>query len=570
MRRVARVALGAVVAVALSSLVQAAADAPVADAAMRGDKATVRTLLKEGADVNQAQGDGMTALHWAAASGDAELIDMLLYAGANVRATTRLGGYTPLHVASQSGHAEAIAALVKAGADVNTLTTTGATPLMMAALSGKAEAAKALIDAGADMNARDKVNEETALMFAAAHNRADVVRLLIERGADLKLTAKVVDIASGPPAPGEVALREAQSGRAGGNRPQGNRQEGNAARPANDVPGVTRPYSFNELIGKVGGLTALHFAARQGNMESVQALVEGGADVNQVSPADNASPLLIATVNGHFDIGMYLLEKGADPNIASDAGATPLYGAINVQWAPKSFYPQPRAHLQQKTSYLEFMKALLDRGAYPNARVQRKIWYTSYNFDNLRIDESGATPFWRAAYASDIEAMKLLVSYGADPHIRTVKSAGRNFRDDGTREGSDTTPQALPAGAPSITPLMAAAGAGYGEGFAGNAHRFAPTGMMAAVKYLVEELGADVNAVDADGTTAMHHAAARGDNEMIIYLVQKGADVTIVNRRGQSTADMANGPVQRIQPFPETLALLEKLGAVNHHKCVSC
>jgi ankyrin repeat protein len=555
-------------AIALAaSAALAAADAPVADAAMRGDSDTVRALLKQGADVNQSQGDGMTALHWAATSGNLELVETLLYAGANVRATTRLGAYAPLHVASKSGHAAVIRALVKAGADVNMLTSTGATALMMAALSGNADAAAALLDAGADINAKDKPNDETALMFAAAFDRVDVVGLLASRGANLAATARVIDRGSGPPAPGDVALQQASRGARAQNN---NAPAGAAQRPANDVPGVTRPYSYNELIGKVGGLTALHFAARQGSAASVKALVAAGADVNQLSPADAASPLLIAAVNGQFDIAMYLLENGANPNLASDAGATPLYSAINVHWAPKSFYPQPRAHLQQKASYLDLAKALLERGADPNARVQRKIWYTSYNFDNLRIDESGATPFWRAAYASDIEAMKLLVSYGADPHIRTVKSAGRNFRDDGTREGGDTTPQPLPAGAPSITALMAAAGAGYGEGYAGNAHRFAPTGMMAAVRYLVDELGADVNAVDADGTTAMHHAAARGDNEMIIYLVQKGADVTVVNRRGQSTADMANGPVQRIQPFPETLALLEKLGAKNNRKCVSC
>jgi ankyrin repeat protein len=558
----------AAIAGVLSAMLHAAAVAPVADAAMNGDKDAVRSLLKQGADVNQAQGDGMTALHWAAASGHVDLVEMLLYAGANVRATTRLGAYAPLHVASQSGHAAVINTLVKAGADVDMVTSTGATPLMMAALSGQAEAAGALLDAGADVNARDRANDETALMFAAAYDRVGVVRLLVSRGANLGLTAKVIDRGAGPPAPGDVALQEASRG---GGRAQNNAAAGGAqARPGNEVPGVTRPYSYNELIGKVGGLTALHFAARQGSAESVQALVEAGADVNQPSPADKASPLLIAAVNGQFDIGRYLLEKGANPNVATDAGATPLYAAINVQWAPKSFYPQPRAHLQQKVSYLDFMKALLERGADPNARVQRKIWYTSYNFDNLRVDESGATPFWRAAYASDLEAMKLLVAHGADPHIRTTKSAGRSFRDDGTREGGETTPQALPVGSPSITPLMAAAGAGYGEGFAGNAHRFAPTGMMAAVKYLVEELGADVNAVDADGTTAMHHAASRGDNEMILYLVQRGADVTVINRRGQSTADMANGPVQRIQPFPETLALLEKLGAKNNHKCVSC
>ena len=552
-------------ALLLSVMVQAAA-APVADAAMRGDKEALRTLLKQGADVNQSQGDGMTALHWVATSGNMELVEMLLYAGANVRATTRLGGYTPLHIASQAGQGAVIDALAVAGAPVDAVTTTGATPLMLAATSGSTDAVKRLLDRGANINTVDKANDETALMFAAAADRAEVVRLLIERGADLKLTAKVIDRGNGPLAPGDLALQEAS--RAGG-RAQNNAAAGGRGASGPEVPGVTRPYTYNELIGQVGGLTALHFAVRQGSGDSVRALVEGGASVNQVSPADKASPLLIATVNGQFDIAAYLLEKGADPNLASDAGATPLYTTINVQWAPKSFYPQPRAQLQQKLSYLDLMKALLDKGADPNARVQRKIWYTSYNFDNLRIDESGATPFWRAAYASDIEAMKLLVAYGADPNLRTIKSAGRGFRDDGTREGG-SGPEPVPAGAPSITSLQAAAGAGYGEGYAGNAHRFAPTGMFAAVKYLVEDLHVDVNELDADGMSALHHAASRGDNEMILYLVQKGADVTVVNRRGQTVADMANGPVQRIQPYPKTIELLTKLGAKNNHRCVSC
>jgi ankyrin repeat protein len=129
---------------------------------------------------------------------------------------------------------------------------------------------------------------------------------------------------------------------------------------------------------------------------------------------------------------------------------------------------------------------------------------------------------------------------------------------------------AVPVGGPGIPPLQAAAGWGYGDGFAGNAHRFAPSGMMAAVKYLVEEIGADVNAEDYDGNTALHQAAARGDVEMILYLVAKGADPRIINRDGQSTADMANGPVQRIEPFPEARDLLIKLGARNSNKCVSC
>ena len=128
----------------------------------------------------------------------------------------------------------------------------------------------------------------------------------------------------------------------------------------------------------------------------------------------------------------------------------------------------------------------------------------------------------------------------------------------------------VPVGGPAITALHATTGEGYGDGFAWNAHRYSPTGMLPAVKYLVEELHADVNAVDPDGNTPLHNAAARGDNEMIVYLVSKGANALAVNRSGQTTVDMANGPVQRVQPFPDTIALLEMLGAKNNHKCVSC
>jgi ankyrin repeat protein len=290
-----------------------------------------------------------------------------------------------------------------------------------------------------------------------------------------------------------------------------------------------------------------------------------------VSPGDRTSPLLMATINGHFDLAMYLIEHGADPGRASIAGATPLYAALNVQWAPKAAYPQPRAYLQQHTTYLALMATLLERGADPNARVNRKIWYTSYNFDQSSMDEIGATPFWRAAYASDVEAMRLLLAHGADPAIPTIKPARRPRNEDSPAELDDVSGlPPLPVGGPGVTPLQAAAGVGYGQGFAGNSHRFAPTGMMAAVKFLVEQAGAVVDAVDHDGNTALHHAAARGDNAMIQYLVGKGADPKRVNRAGQTTLDMANGPVQRIQPFPETIALLEKLGVKNNHKCVSC
>jgi len=303
----------------------------------------------------------------------------------------------------------------------------------------------------------------------------------------------------------------------------------------------------------------------------VQALLDAGADVNQPSAGDKTTALLIATINGHFDLAMALLAKGADPQTASENNATPLYGALNCEWAPKALYPQPRAQMNQKTTYLELMKALLDKGADPNVRLNKKVWYSGYSFDLSGVDETGATPFWRAAYASDVDAMKMLVSYGADPNIRTKRIAGRPRAGDVDRDVVDVSGlPPVPVGGPAVTPLQAAAGVGYGEGFAANSHRFAPGGMLAAVRYLVEELHADVNAPDHEGNTALHHAAARGDVEMIQYLVSKGADVKAITREGRTTADMANGPVQRIQPYPEALALLEKLGAKNNHKCVSC
>lgn len=554
-RRVGTWGLGLVIAAFFSASITASGS-DVADAAKARDAATVKTLLKQGADVNAAQGDGMTALHWAATNGDAALVQMLLSAGANIRATTRLGAITPLHMASQAGHAHVVAALIAAGADSNAATSTGATALMYAARSGSSDTVTKLIETGADVNAKEKGFGQTALMVAAGLDRADVVKLLLQRGADWKIASSIADLKS------LTMVSDDGTG-----RPQ---QQGPTQQRGPDVPGVTRGWRYNELIGTQGGLTAMHFAARQGSIAAMRALVEGGADLNIPSPGDKASPLLIALINGHFDLAAYLIEKGADPNLSSDAGVSPLYAVINVQWAPIAAYPQPRAYLQQSRGYLDMMKLLLDKGADPNARVQRKVWYSGYNFDQSGVDEAGATAFWRAAYAADIAAMKLLVSYGADPGLPTMRLFSRRGPEDPAAGADKTGLPPIPIGGPNATPLHAAAGPGYALGFAGNSHHVAPGGMMPAVKYLVEELGADVNAVDADGNTIVHNAASRGDTEMVKYLVSKGADVKKVNRAGQTTIDVANGPVQRTQPYPDTIKLLESLGAINNHKCVSC
>ncbi len=606
-----------------------APDAPVADAARTGDAETVRSLLAQGEDVNAALGDGMTALHWAAANGDAEMTELLVEAGATLEARTRVGEYTPLLVAAKSGRARLIPGLIDAGADPRAATTTGVTALHFASATGWGPAVQALVDAGADVNAADAAQGQTPLMFAAASGRAEAIRILVGAGATVDQPTLVVDIPERekndrvlqkerdarvqeikdarrqelidqgllPPDEPEEEEDEESGEAEASDEPLGPAEAQGAptVRP-DDAPaepgfnaGVedededdsegdggededeerSDPWSHGELIGGHGGLTALLHAARAGQTEAALALLEAGADVNHVSEGDHTSPLLIASLNGHFDLALELLARGADPNLASDAGTAPLYAAINLQWAPKSLYPQPKSHLRQDATYLEYMKALLDAGADPNARLAKHLWYMSYNFDLLGVDTGGATPFWRAAYGLDIPAMQLLLDYGADPSIPTKKAPQRRRRSD--RDVEDPSGlEPIPVGGPAVYPIHAASGVGFGKGYAANSHRGVPDGWVPAVRFLVEELGADVNARDHEGYNPVHHAASRGDTELIEYLVSMGADVTALSRRGQTTADMANGPFQRVQPWPEAVALLEELGSENNHNCVSC
>ena len=585
--------------VCLTLLISAAVppDSPVADAAMRGDADEVRELLRAGADVNAAQGDGMTALHWAAENGQQELADVLVFAGANLESATRLGGFTPLMVASRAGHAGIVRLLADAGANLEATTETGETALHYAAWSGNPEIAVALVDKGADVDAQETANGQTPLMFAAAYGRTDVVRSLLGAGADPSIQTHVIDYPA-MAREDRVLIRQRDARLSAlfgeeiisdtpvdGTREDDEEEEDEAEeedeeeeeRPAGRAAtrGQTRaPMSYDQLVGRQGGNTALHYAAREGHYDVVKTLLEGGADIDQVTGGDLSSALLMATLNGHFDLAMWLLDQGADPNLQSDPGATPLYAAVHLQWVPKSFYPQPTAIKQENTTYLEFMKALLDAGADPNVRLKRHLWYTSFNHNVLGVDTWGATPFWRAAYGTDVDAMRLLVAYGADYTTPTFRPPGRpstgNGRDDGEPKPDPSGLPVVPVGGPGVQPIHAASGVGYGLGLAGNAHRHAPNGWLPSVRYLVEELGANVNARDYNGFSPLHNAAARGDRELIEYLVGRGADVTVLTRKGETTADMANGPVQRVTVFPEIVALLERLGSKNNDNCVSC
>ena len=630
-------------------------DAPVADAAMKGDLATVRRLVAKGERVSASQGDGMTALHWAADRGDSAMTAVLLTARADVRAVTRIGQYTPLLIACRTGNASVVKALLDAKSDANAVTANGTSPLHLAAAGGNAAVVTALVQRGANVNAREPLWGQTPLIFAAGHDRAEAIRVLLKNGADPAIHTRMINLTEDG-AREQAAARKrnavlvsfepekhrdtakAVADSAGPAASPDSAARGRGGRPA--VPQPKGPFTATQIqaaidsgramlaatasvggagfteqvdtinggiagyvtsVGGVGGLSALHHAARDGNVAAALALLDGGAKINDPSDIDHTTPLLAALINGQFDVAKLLIERGADPNIESTAGNTPLYAVINTQWAPRSRFPQPQEIQTQKTGYMELVSALLKAGANPNARLKTQFWYFSFNNcgnANCGLENiDGTTPFWRAAYALDIEVMRMLVKAGADPNVPSLKAPAPPGRGGGAARGGDSTAvaagraggggrgpavpvvaadavidSAAKAQKPGIGvyPVHSAAGVGYGNGFAGNSHRHVPEGWMPAMRYLVEELRADVNQRDQNGYTPLHHAAARGDNEMILYLVSKGADPKAVSVNFRTTADMANGPVQRLRPFPETIALLEKLGSRNSHRCTGC
>jgi ankyrin repeat protein len=532
-------------------------DTRLPDAAERGDRDAVRSLLMENADVNAAQGDGSTALHWAAYKDDLQMAKLLLDAHAGVQAATRVGSITPLFMASKNGSAAMIELLLQSGANPSSANERGTTALMTAASSGSADAVRVLVEHGAEVNARDAAHGQTALMFAADLNRADVIKVLLAHGADPKIQTKAMKLPKAParmddnpepdkkeapkkdpPAgnPGEPASRDVkqlnETVQKLASRVDAMEKKLPGSQPATaDGNGIASERGTTDI----GGMTALLFAAREGQIEAARALLQGGADVNQVSGSERTSPLVLAIQNGHYDLGKFLLDYGADPNLANSQGLTALYATIDVMWAPKGWFPEPIT-AQENITYLKLMKALLEDGANPNARLTKKLWFRSFG-DHSWIDTAGSTAYLRAAQSSDVEAMKLLVEHGADPDIPTLGGA---------------------------TPLMVAAGIGWGYHYSMNV----PNAWMDTVKYCVEH-GADVNAADSRGYTALHGAAYLGNHEMIAYLMDHGADVKAVAKDKNTVADMANGPTRFGIPHPETVALLEKLGSANSHNCRS-
>jgi ankyrin repeat protein len=351
--------------------------ADVADAAMRGSKAEVRHLLQQKADVNTAQVDGSTALHWAVQANDVELVDLLIRAGAKPSVANKAGA-VPMLLACQNGNAEIIERLLAAGADPNAdLTEFGDTGLMLASRTGKLDAVKVLLDHNSKVNSVEKWGGTTALMWAVAEKHPDVVKVLIERGADVNAKSYYVPSASGRGFEGTT--------------------------PVPPKPGQ----KIEEFAS--GMLTPLMFAARENDLESAKLLVKSGADIN-TQGGDGKDALSLAFFDGSYDVAGFLIDSHANLNQKDAQRFTPLFWAVdrrNMETAPNFPWMETR-------DPLPLIKKLLDGGADPNAVIN--------STPRARMREGSprivyATALTRAALAGDIELVKLLLAHGADPHV---------------------------------------------------------------------------------------------------------------------------------------------------------
>jgi len=470
----------------------AAPPAPDLVAAVKaGNSTAVRALLQQHADVNAREIDGTTALHWASRAADVQTVALLLGAGADPNALNRYGA-TALSLAARTGNAGVLDALFRAGASLKT-----------------ADAALA--------------DGQTVLMLAARAGNVEAVKLLVARGAGVNAAERRT---------GTTALMWA----ALDDRAEAVRALVAAGADVNARSAVTEyPHTPPGVIGdKVeegasyvgqsvlpkGGWTALTYASRQGALGAVTALADSGADLNAVDP-DGSSALMVAIINGHGDIAARLVEKGANSNLGDRTGATPLYAAIDMHTLATTF-GRPDLPPAVVAGSLDVVKMLLAHGADPNARLKEKVIKRQYNPGDPRLGE-GATPFMRAARGGDAPVMRLLLQAGADPAL-TQKNGN--------------------------TPLYLAAGIGPGGN---NPDHGTEKGALEAIAICLEA-GADINAVNAAGDTAVH--AALGSPAIVRYLADRGARVDVKNKQGRTPLDTV---LRNREGNPETIALLKRL-----------
>ena len=456
-----RLRRAAVPLLAVACLGAAPRGLPLVDAVKAGSAESVRALLEEGIDVNAAETDGATALHWAVRGERTSVVGLLIAAGADVTTATDYG-VTPLSLAALTGNADIVRRLLAAGADANEATVGGQTALMTAARTGDVASVGVLLAHGAVVDARDDTHGQTALMWAAAEGNAGVVDALLRAGADIHARTE-------------------------------------------------------------RGFTAFLFASRAGRIAAARVLLEAGAGVDEPLP-NGVTPLLLAITNLNYELAALLLREGADPQ-SDTVGWSALH---QLAWSrrPTVGFNNPERLHRDDVAALDLGRRLLAAGANPDARVRKDLRDAPRQ---RSTGGTGATPFFVAARAGDVELMRLLLTYGADPFLPTAACR---------------------------TPLMAAAGVGVSPGQDPGTNEEA----LEAFSLLLE-LGGDILAADAGGETALHGAAERGANEIVQLLVDRGADLEAVNARGWTPLTIAEGVVRGVvfKQQPHTAALLRRL-----------
>lgn len=494
---------------------------PLAEAARRGDVASVQNLLRQKVDVNGWDAGGTAALHWAVHLGDQALVELLLDAGADINAANRYG-QAPIHIAVQQHDAAMVKRLLAAGADKEKVDGAGETALLTAARLGDAAIVDELLAAGAAIEARDLDYGQTPLMLAVRQEHKSVVQRLLQAGADVNAQSYAGELQK-LVFPSDVPVGTSQG--VGINR--------------SGLPDRGMRYPIT------GTKTPLLFATRQGNLELTRMLVEAGGDIEQAD-VNGITPLINAILNhsvvninrtgksDHLKIALYLVEQGANVNAMDWYGQTPLWAAVDIR--NLEFAVTETTNRVDREEAYKLIEALLAKGAEPNPRIKefpperRFIAGTGFNG---WVDMTGQTPFLRAAIAGDLRVLHLLLEHGADPNLGTVGGT---------------------------TPLMVAAGVSWAVA---ETYDEGPAALLETVK-LMHSLGNDINAVNSMGLRAIHGAANRGSNDIIEYLAENGALLDVTDNEGRTPIDWAEGVLTGARAptrKPDTIALLQQLQA---------